>query len=1072
MANGADSPHQTRPLIEALFLDVPYVIDRVWRWAEYYAHRLGCVALDDDAHPWQARSLTRTSLFAVYALMTAFIAFGPTFNSLCGILGPPGARSLAQFVTGLFIVAAALIALRMMAAIVIVLKQRVSKEPANFNAKTAKLNLSDWKRLITAGLILFVFTIGCTVAPFIAALVAFHHLAPDAATCRQLPDATAIGWQLAITLSMIAIGAWLLATKRLRSAARRLVLVLTTWLAGVAVMWWLAGPDGREADPGPYRHIYPILVGLLMLVALLARWWATFLMESMARTLRAGQDEWFTPFRKRVQITELLSVDATDPDIGVYRIAASFVIGVGARPMQALLLPALVAMMAPTQWLPIATAVTFGCGALLLAYGNLSNRWQQLITYVERWFLVGLPLPISVFVIAMGALRLLDVQYASTILDAAPFGTLLAGVMMCYLAAWFFEYWINRWPAEHLLAALGAPEHGRDGVLELHSQIPAPPIGLQPSGRTLAIHGAGRLCAQGWRQNDQPFTRGNPQREPVFETYGFQDLFQALSWPGDDPNILHSLQRVLRLYFYTINALLVAIGAGLLWLHGTYAAPLAAHPVVAAQVASAQPQPDDLIALLRRQALQSRPAIVVAASGGGTRAAVYTARALEGLAGLDRTRDVVLVSGVSGGGVAGAWFVTHYDELGGAKRNHEQAWKDYVTAVGQPFIIDVLNGSTELRVAGDVSLGELLAESFRRRLFNDLTLGDLRGPRLILNTTVSGHPVEDSQLLNGRFALATTDDDSGPFSSLAGSRLIFTTLASDAGFPGRATDAGYPDQDTARADVRMPYTLVRDTKVPVAAAAALNANFPPVFPNARVSLSEVDRQGCHHRSYFVTDGGATENLGLVSALYALRGALLNWPDEAALPVIHIVAAEASAIGYDYSQDHGIGAAMDGAKERVTGALTQELIEDINHRLLANKAQPLHIHFLTLPMAFRSRGGFGTHWMYADTFRIANPLVREMPGRLMASLKQTFTSRRYYQTLKRDDIDTLWPALFSASGNFCTSHDTWSASANQVAEWICGKDSTHPLKADPDAQIDAWNAVVGELGNHRDRLPDQ
>ena len=53
------------------------------------------------------------------------------------------------------------------------------------------------------------------------------------------------------------------------------------------------------------------------------------------------------------------------------------------------------------------------------------------------------------------------------------------------------------------------------------------------------------------------------------------------------------------------------------------------------------------------------PAFIVAASGGGTRAAVYTAAVLEGLRNLHLGHRIVLVSGVSGGGVAAAYFYAH-----------------------------------------------------------------------------------------------------------------------------------------------------------------------------------------------------------------------------------------------------------------------------------------------------------------------------------------------------------------------------------------------------------------------------
>ena len=50
-------------------------------------------------------------------------------------------------------------------------------------------------------------------------------------------------------------------------------------------------------------------------------------------------------------------------------------------------------------------------------------------------------------------------------------------------------------------------------------------------------------------------------------------------------------------------------------------------------------------------------------------------------------------------------------------------------------------------------------------------------------------------------------------------------------------------------------------------------------------------------------------------------------------------------------------------------------------LRALGAPPLRLHYLPLPIAFRSRGGFGTHWMYADAIRVSNPLLPRLGNRL-------------------------------------------------------------------------------------------
>ena len=204
---------------------------------------------------------------------------------------------------------------------------------------------------------------------------------------------------------------------------------------------------------------------------------------------------------------------------------------------------------------------------------------------------------------------------------------------------------------------------------------------------------------------------------------------------------------------------------------------------------------------LLAQSAAHRPSLIVAASGGGTRAAVYTAVALEGMAQIDRARDVVLLSGVSGGGVSAAVFASRFDTLRAANPRdesdeHRGPWRDYVETVSQPFIQDVLEGTGELRIAGSSSLGVLLQESLERRAFAPDktridTFAKLATPGLILNTAISGHPYDDSEMLEGRVAAPGQScvSQSRPYANLAGGRLIFTNLDNLSGFPG-AVDRG------------------------------------------------------------------------------------------------------------------------------------------------------------------------------------------------------------------------------------------------------------------------------------------
>ena len=68
-----------------------------------------------------------------------------------------------------------------------------------------------------------------------------------------------------------------------------------------------------------------------------------------------------------------------------------------------------------------------------------------------------------------------------------------------------------------------------------------------------------------------------------------------------------------------------------------------------------------------------------------------------------------------------------------------------------------------------------------------------------------------------------------------GGRLVFTNLKNRAAFP--SIEAPIPN-------TRLPYWLVDDLDVPLARAAALNANFPPIFPNARARSGWPRRRPC------------------------------------------------------------------------------------------------------------------------------------------------------------------------------------------------------------------------------------
>ncbi|HEU4780506.1 MAG TPA: hypothetical protein VFS58_11545, partial [Steroidobacteraceae bacterium] len=860
-----------------------------------------------------------------------------------------------------------------------------------------------------------------------------------------------------------------------------LVFVTSTALLGavIAVLWLQFMPDPpSEAAGGFYPHVYLVVLGILLGVALLARvlaWW-------MFRKVPVDTCE---EFSNSLKCADLLQDERDPPDVSWLRLLSAAVTGVFGHLLHFLLLPAFVAFIAPSTTL-VPLVIGFAIiSAVLLMYATLSTRWAQMLIHIDRWFLVGTPLVVSLFVIIIGIARLANFQYVTTVLDATPTGVLFIIMIMMYIAVWFFEFWINHWIGGELLGMLGDRKQSRKGWLPCQFQPDpkAEACWAEHSGRYIALHSPGRFVALGWYTHVDPRRRKHPQGV-AFTTFGFVELFYALGArfkTGTDK--AHDIERRIRLYFGILNGLLV-VAMGLA-INKAVPLPLDVEPMVNQQTVAPGYAParvdDALGARLTSQAAAGRPSIVVAASGGGTRAAVYTAVALEGIAQIDRARDVVLLSGVSGGGVSAAVFASRYDRLtttrpGTATPSGDKPWEEYVSVVSAPYIQDVLEGIGELRIAGTTSLGALLQESLEHRAFakHPRTFGALEGPTLILNSAVSGHPYEDSQLMAGRIASPRDEDcveKARPYANLAGGRLIFTNLKNVSGFPQapKQPEAGLSDDPP---DMWLPYSIVNIDAVPLAAASALTANFPPVFSNARVILYTENQEECS-RSYFVTDGGATENLGLVSALYALRGSLKSLPEGAQISDIHVLAFEASAIDYDYSDDRGVGAATGGSKERLNAGLTQMLLEEVRG-LVDKQGRKLRVHYLPLPVAFRSRGGFGTHWMFAPHIRLTNPHLASMPDSSLF-LRESASD---FVVMNRKEVMSTMRGLFDPQENVCAKAERvrnhpesaakdfengWTVNVQHVARWICGNDDVRNTKSEkPDYQVDAWKQAVDEL----------
>ncbi|MEP7207844.1 MAG: patatin-like phospholipase family protein [Casimicrobiaceae bacterium] len=1026
---------------DALFLDIPYIVDSFVRHADYGVHRLH----DYDVGPGGgsepvARRFVVLPAFMLFALVLVFAAYGPTLSSLCSVFGHWAVEGMRDLFGWTCILGTGVLYAR----VAVDLEHRIAKR-----FMKQRVDPGDRLRLSAAMVVLLFVAIGflLPVALFGASLL--DRTAFDA--CR--PGLSPMS-MLQLVLLVVAVGGVALWAQRAGTTRARIAVQVGMLAAMTVLMWYLPGSaDATEASQRPYRNVFAVIALAMAATALLASFLVRIPFYSVTDS---------TMFRDALPERELFDESRADPPLSAQRIFGGAVIGILQKPLQFLLLPAFAIILAPTGFIWHACIAGVFASVMLLIASNLTRRWDRLSAYLRRYFLLGTPLITSMAVIVIAILRLADVQYVATILNVAPFGVPFIWMVMLFVLSWWFELQVNAVLATRLMDVFvdGAPALAR--VVPYEPGAGFPPGKVEPTHRYLLAHPLGQFMVVGWfRDND------TQQPTRAFTTYGLVELFDKLA-EGRNPEAAHDIDRRTQLYFALVNLVLVA-AAGLFWWHfGHDDRRNTVAPVVTARFGEGAHN-IELMSLLRADGNSSGPAIVVAASGGGTRAALYTAVALRGLHDIEADRNIVLLSGVSGGAAAAAYFFGHRDALvdgsampcASVDPPTKDPWRCFIERMADPFIRDVLQGAGEWRIQSKEPLGVLLAESFSRRLFADgkQRLGSEQRLGLILNTTVTGHPVEDSPMLDGSLAFAAPRtggncaDARPPVAALAGGRLAFSNLRVSGDAPGfRLTSEDAPN-------VQFPFVIVRDDAVELARAAALSANFPPVFPNARVNIDGYppSPNGCTVRSYYVTDGGAAENLGLVSALLALENALRD-AGKAKLRDIRIVMIEGSAFDYDYSQDRGVGAAAGQSKERLTGRLTLELLDRVAQAAKAVDADAkVTLHDLSLPRVFRSRGGFGTNWMFPEDVRVTTPLSVALPGPWRQRRGQYLGNTRYWVTLDKRQLIALWEALFAPKGEFCA--EQWSndryRDLTTVSGWICGRGEAGTAMLSPDATTKTW-----------------
>ncbi len=700
--------------------------------------------------------------------------------------------------------------------------------------------------------------------------------------------------------------------------------------------FWRWGSSVYDSER-PYVHLFVPLTFATALALLFGRGALYFLCKGLAKTNR------YPGYLKKTEL--FASSEAIPPQsLGVLLSAVAMPLR---APLALLTIPALVTLLTTPASIPLVPGVAFGIclGVLLLSGANerLGFMWLLLQQNLFR----GGALLISLVAIALAGARLAQITYVTTIFDSAAWRAITALFASAYVLAWWFDYWSYRLLTEQLLRLLAPKVRDRNATpYTIRKGVRC--TNVPADGRVLQAHGSGRLIAI------REFTDSENKKKEIFQAYdalALVDLVATRGAPGGKavPSPVLVRSRAANYLALTMAAFVALVGVTLWELHkGEQAAELAFDK---------QSVSTTLQTLLTDKAGQtnSEPFIVVAASGGGTRAAVYTASVLEAITRAHKGERVVFGSGVSGGGAALAYFAGHRDEL--AKAWNEKAWNTYFEKMSEPFIQDVLDQSTEWYMVREGRLGMLLRDSFRKRW--DLperrnSMGKITDMGLMLNTSLAGEyasPLKEG--CTDPLVKAEREHRKDASSSLAGGRLVLTNL-------------WFPDdfrQDSLEPDVGDPKlpVLVQSPTVRLEDAAALNANFPPVFSNAAID------DGCETR-YWVTDGGAVDNRGMEMMLLALKKTLEKMKATGSLPPLHIVIADASALDNSFSQNRGV-ASMTGAGTHFASHLNSELYSEIVTMYGNSATDKLRLSYVMMPDILRKSGSFGTHWMLQDTIKV-------------------------------------------------------------------------------------------------------
>ncbi len=491
-------------------------------------------------------------------------------------------------------------------------------------------------------------------------------------------------------------------------------LLVMTLVVG-AVWFWPGAREALEWGQGIYRHalvpFFLVLVGVLLLVA-------KSLSRGIFKGLKVGSG-----FAALLPHANLFVPPPQAPEVTGGSILRSIVRAPLENPLALLFFPSLVLLFLPYYlaldwWALGLLLVTW----LLLSFPGFHGRFNSMLPLVRRAFFIGGQLVVSLVIIVLAVGRVAGISYIQTVVESSSWHTMLSYILAAYLLFWFTEYWLNRRLLEELIGLL---QRSNDLVGQAtYDTDPEEPFAQNTKialvGRRVQIHGGGRMISIGDLANSAE----------AFELYEKKDLFDRLiesaSWSqlkgstarrSTAREELSKLKRRVDFYFGFVNLMLFGLATILgLVLSRMPQQPIAIVTTPPGSAVAEGPSGLDLAELIWTEEPRE-DVVLLAASGGGTRAALYTESVLRGLHSIGALDQVVLASGVSGGGAALAYYSTRIEDL--QSDSDGTAWDEFRCDMSRPFIWDVLEGVSEWRIVAGTRSGQLLAESLCRAFFEE-----------------------------------------------------------------------------------------------------------------------------------------------------------------------------------------------------------------------------------------------------------------------------------------------------------------------------------------------------------------